>query len=156
MVGASGNAPLVSFRPCLMTTGLQSVGRINTSLLQKPRMVAGPGNAPGRQGYEPRVGSSRPASVNGRNGRDGRARTCFLVRPRHAARLLRPHRVEKEIESGPGPSRGCGRGPTHRLLSSVDSKAALRHAISPSGTSCVRSLEVMAITASKKNGGAAG
>ena len=58
MVGVGGNAPLVSFRFYLVTTALQAADRNNTRYV---KMVAGPGNAPGLQGYGPRVEPSRPA-----------------------------------------------------------------------------------------------
>lgn len=66
------------------------------------KLVASPGNAPGHQGYEPRVETSRLAIFPfGKNGRDGRTRTCFPVLPRHVARLLRPRRT-LNLENGGG------------------------------------------------------
>ncbi len=64
------------------------------------QVVASPGNAPGLQGYEPQVETSRLAIVVDLNGRDGRTRTCFPVLPRHVVRLLHPHRglFAKEIQ----------------------------------------------------------
>ena len=59
VVGAGGNAPLVCFRRLFFDNGFTD----HRPERHPKEMVAGPGNAPGRQGYEPRVGSSRPASL---------------------------------------------------------------------------------------------
>lgn len=57
MVDAGGNAPLVGFRMILR----RRVYSPRSGSASFGKRVASPGNAPGRQGYEPRVWTSRLA-----------------------------------------------------------------------------------------------
>ena len=85
MVGAGGDAPLVSFRHCFVTAGLQAASRISAFMekwLQAPVMLRIVGHMkPGS-----RLLGLRSCWFG--DDRGGRTRTCFSVLPRHCSRLF--------------------------------------------------------------------